>query len=116
MSNPSATALELSLKVTESTGKDVGRGLARIDPADMRQLGAEIGDLVEVVGHKTTICKLLPAYKEQRGKDRIQIDGIIRENAGAAIGETVAVRRVAASPAVEVVLEPFGYVPSARDL
>ena len=107
---------ELTLKVSESTGKDVGRGLARIDPADMSQLGADIGDIVQVTGHKTTVCKLLPAFKEHRGKGRIQIDGIIRENAGAAIGESTVVRRVSAAPAAEVVLDPLGYAPSARDL
>ncbi len=116
MADSSTATQEITLKVSESTGRDVGRGLARIDPADMRQLGAEIGDLVEVTGTKTTVCKLLPAFKEHRGKGRIQIDGIIRENAGAAIGESVAVRRVAAPPATQVVLEPLGYAPSNRDL
>ena len=65
-----------------------------------------------MVGQKTTVCKLLPAFKEQRGKDRIQIDGIIRENAGAAIGESVVIRRISAQPAAEVVLDPLGYTPS----
>src|SRR3990170_8955431 len=116
MSDSSTATQELTLKVSESTGKDVGRGLARIDPADMRQLGADIGDVVEVVGHKTTVCKLLPAFKEHRGKGRIQIDGIIRENAGAAIGESTVVRRIAAPQAAEVVLDPLGYTPSNRDL
>jgi transitional endoplasmic reticulum ATPase len=116
MSNAPAATRELTLKVSESTGKDVGRGLARIDPADMQLLGAQIGDLVEVTGQKTTVCKLLPAFKEQRGKGRIQIDGIIRENTGAAIGETTVVRRITAPPAAEVLLHPLGYVPSSRDL
>ena len=89
---------EITLKVSESTGKDVGRGLARIDPADMQRLGAEIGDIVEVAGQKTTVCKLLPAFKEHRGNGRIQIDGIVRENAGAAIGESAVVRRIAPRP------------------
>ena len=116
MSDSSTATRELSMKVSESTGKDAGRGLARIDPADMKQLGADIGDLVEVVGHKTTVCKLLPAFKEYRGQGRIQIDGISRENAGAAIGETTVVRRVVAPPATQVTLDPLGYVPSSRDL
>ena len=102
--------------MSESTGKDVGRGIARIDPADMQQLGADMGDLVEVAGQRTTVCKLLPAFKEHRGKGHIQIDGIVRENAGAAIGESVVVRRIAAQPAVEVVLDPLGHTPSNRDL
>jgi transitional endoplasmic reticulum ATPase len=116
MPNSPAATQDLTLKVSESTGKDVGRGLARIDPADMSQLGADIGDVVEVVGQKTTVCKLLPAFKEHRGKGRIHIDGIIRENAGAAIDESAVIRRAAAQPAAEVVLEPLGYVPSNRDL
>ena len=59
---PTATG-ELTLKVSESSGKDVGRGLARIDPADMQRLGADIGDVVEIAGHKTTVCKLLPGLQ-----------------------------------------------------
>ena len=113
----SATATQAhTLKVSESTGRDVGRGHARIDPADMQRLGAATGDLVEVAGQKTTVCKLLPAFKEHRGKGHLQIDGITRENAGAAIGESVALRRIATRPALEVVLEPLGQTPSNRDL
>src|SRR4030067_1609958 len=87
MSESSTVAREITLKVSESTGKDVGRGLARIDPADMQRLGLDVGDMVEVVGQKATICKLLPTFKEHRGKGRLQIDGIARENAGAGLGE-----------------------------
>ena len=76
----------------------------------------QIGNLVEITGQKTTVCKLLPAFKDQRGKGRIQIDGIIRENTGAAIGEAAVVRRITAPPAAEVLLHPLGYVPSSRDL
>jgi hypothetical protein len=32
---------DLTLKVAEAFSKDVGRGLARIDPEDMKVLGAE---------------------------------------------------------------------------
>jgi transitional endoplasmic reticulum ATPase len=113
--SPTATG-EITLKVSESTGKDVGRGLARIDPADMNRLGLDVGDMVEVVGQKTTICKLLPTFKEHRGKGDLQVDGIIRENAGVGLGESAIVRPAAVPPAVEVVLDPLGYTPSSRDL
>ena len=43
------------LKVAEALGKDVGRALARMDPADIKALGAEIGDFVEVVGKRRTV-------------------------------------------------------------
>jgi transitional endoplasmic reticulum ATPase len=116
MSTTSTATQEITLKVSESTGKDVGRGLARIDPADMTRLGADIGDVVEVAGRKTAVCKLLPAFKEQRGQGRIQIDGIVRENAGLALGESAVIRRAITQPAVEIVLDPQGYSPSSRDL
>ncbi|MBZ0096765.1 MAG: hypothetical protein K8H75_15530, partial [Sulfuricella sp.] len=48
----------LRLKVTEALGKDVGRALVRMDPADIQALGAEIGDIVEIVGKRRTVCKV----------------------------------------------------------
>ncbi|MGM0489583.1 MAG: hypothetical protein ACQESR_22840, partial [Planctomycetota bacterium] len=59
MSESSTIASEITLKVSESSGKDVGRGLARIDPSDMQRLGLDVGDTVYVVDRKTTVCKLL---------------------------------------------------------
>ena len=116
MPESSTVTTEITLKVSESSGKDVGRGLARIDPADMHRLGLDVGDMVEVVGQKATVCKLLPTFKEHRGKGRLQIDGIVRENAGVGLGESAAVRPAAVQPGVEVVLDPQGYTPSNRDL
>ena len=113
--SPTATG-EITLKVSESTSKDVGRGLARIDPADMNRLHLGVGDMVQVVGQKTTVCKLLPTFKEHRGKGHLQVDGIIRENAGVGLGESAVVRPASVQPAVEVVLDPLGYTPSSRDL
>jgi transitional endoplasmic reticulum ATPase len=116
MSGSSTVAREITLKVSESTGKDVGRGLARIDPADMNRLGLDVGDMVEVVGQKAAVCKLLPTFQEHRGKGRLQVDGIIRENAAVGLGESAVVRPVVVQPAAEVVLDPQGYTPSNRDL
>jgi transitional endoplasmic reticulum ATPase len=53
----------LRLKVTEALGKDVGRALVRMDPADIKALGVEIGDIVEIVGKRRTVCKVMPAFK-----------------------------------------------------
>ena len=88
MTEPSTATREITLKVSESTGKDVGHGIARMDPADMNRLGLDIGGMVEVIGKKTAVCKLLPTFKEHRGKERLQIDGVIRENVELGIGES----------------------------
>ena len=106
----------LRLKVTEGLGKDVGRALARMDPADMKALGAEIGDIVEIVGKRRTVCKVMPAYKDARAGARVQLDGLSRGNAGVALDDVVSVRKVLAHPAQRIVLSPTVALPSDRDL
>ena len=106
----------LRLKVTEALGKDVGRALARMDPADIKALGAELGDIVEIVGKRRTVCKLMPAYKDARAGARVQLDGLSRGNAGVALDDVVSVRKVVARPAQRIVLSPTVPVPSDRDL
>jgi transitional endoplasmic reticulum ATPase len=106
----------LKLKVSEALGKDLGRGLARLDPADITKLGLEIGDVVAIVGKRTTVAKAMPAYKEHRGQSRIQIDGVLRENAGVGLDQAVEVRGIAARPAERVVLSPQAIALRDRDL
>jgi len=96
----------LSLKVAEALPKDAGRGLVRLDPQDLERLGVGIGDVVEIAGKRPTVGRAMPAYADQRGQDLIQMDGILRANAGAGLDERVAVRRVEVQPARAVVLAP----------
>lgn len=106
----------LKLKVSEALSKDVGRGLARLDPADLRRLDAEVGDIVEIAGKRPTVAKAMPAYKEQRGQARVQIDGICRENARTGLDQVVEIRKIAVRPAEHVVLSPLSVTPRDRDL
>ena len=106
----------LKLKVVESLIKDMGRAYARMDPEDMAKIGANIGDVLEVVGKRRTVCKAMPANKDLRGHSRIQLDGISRQNARAGIDETVSVRKIGANPADRIVLSPVNVKPSERDL
>jgi hypothetical protein len=104
----------LKLKVTEALGKDVGRGYARMGPEDLEKLQLAIGDLVEVAGKRKTVCKAMPAYKELRGRSRIQLDGISRENAGAGIDDFVQVRKIACRPGERIVLNPITITPAEK--
>ena len=106
----------LRMRVTEALSKDMGRAFARMDPDDLQRLGLAIGEIVEVVGKRTTVCRAMPAYKEQRGQSRVQIDGLSRENAGATLDEVVEVRKVATRPAERVVLAPVSITPADRDM
>ena len=97
----------LTLKVSEALSKDVGRGIARIDPKDMVEMGAEVGDIVQITGKRPTVAKLMPTYMEDRGKDSIQIDGITRENAQIGLGEKTQVQKVEYKTANNIVLAPI---------
>ncbi len=96
----------VSLRVAEALPKDAGRGLVRLDPLDLEQLGAAVGDVVEITGQRTTAARLMPAYAAQRGQGLIQMDGIVRANAGAGLDERVTVQKVEAQPARAVALAP----------
>jgi len=107
---------ELKLKVTEALSKDVGRAFARMGPEDLEKLQGAIGDIVEISGKRKTVCKAMPAYKELRGQSRIQLDGLIRENARAGLDEFVQVSKIVCKPAEKVMLAPLTITPADRDL
>jgi len=106
---------EITLKVAEAVKKDVGRGLARIDPADIERLHTSIGEIVEIAGKKRTVAKVMPAFKEDRGKGIIQIDGPTRGNAHIGLDEKVTLKKIAWNPADNVVLTPVNAVNLERD-
>jgi transitional endoplasmic reticulum ATPase len=104
----------LSLRVTEALLKDVGRGLVRLDPKDLERLGISIGDVVEVAGKRSTVARAMPAFAAQRGQSLIQMDGILRANAGSGLDERVNVRGVEVRPAQTIVLTPDQGLRTAR--
>ena len=97
---------DLLLRVAEALPKDVGRGLVRLDPQDLERLEVSIGDVVEIAGKRLTVARAMPAYAAQRGQGLIQMDGILRANAGGGLDERVTVRQVKVQPARAVVLAP----------
>ena len=95
------------LKVKEALPKDVGRAIARIDPEEMKGLGLEVGQIVEIEGKRKTAAKAMPCYADDRGKNIIQIDGITRENAKVGIDERVTIRKSQSAPARKITLAPL---------
>jgi len=97
----------LFLRVSEALTKDVGRGIARLDPRDMERINVSVGDVIEIKGNKRTVAKVMPAYMEQRGKNIIQIDGIIRENARVGLGDKVLIQKIPFKNASTLILVPI---------
>ena len=106
----------IKLKVTEALSKDMGRAFVRMGPEDLEKLNVAIGDIVAVEGKRKTACKAMPAYKDLRGQSRIQLDGLVRENAGVGIDEYVGVQKIACRSANRIILTPTTITPAGRDL
>ncbi len=97
---------EMQLRVGDARQRDVGRGIARIDQKTMQKLGLSAGDVIEIVGKRTTAAIAWPAYSEDQDRGIIRIDGYTRKNAGVAINEYVVVKPAKVRDAANVVLAP----------
>ncbi len=97
---------ELSLLVAESIKGDVGRSLARIDIQQMHNLNLETGDVVEIEGGKKTGALIIPGRPQDRNKEVIRMDGLLRRNAQTSIGERVKIRKAKTAPAEHIVVAP----------
>jgi len=102
----------LVLKVAEASSKDVGRGIARIDPESMSALAADVGDIIELKAKRSTVAKIMPTFQNDRGKEIVQIDGLVRSNCRAGLDEKVTVSKAAARPAGRIVLSPTEELPA----
>lgn len=104
------------LRVAEAMSKDVGRAIARLDPDDLKALGVNVGDVVQLAGKRSAVCRAMPAHKEFRGKGIVQVDGLSRQNAGTGLDEKIEIRAVACKPAAMITLRAANVAPTARDL
>ena len=95
------------MRVGDAKQRDVGRGIARIDQETMKKLGVSAGDVIEIIGKRTTSAIAWPAYSEDQGRGIIRIDGLTRKNAGVALNEYVTVRRGKVKEAIHIVLAPI---------
>jgi transitional endoplasmic reticulum ATPase len=107
---------EAQLRVAEARQRDIGRKIARVDSRAMRDLGLSPGDIIEIIGKKSTVAIVWPPYKEDDGMGLTRIDGEIRKNAGVSVGDYVTIRKARAEPAKKIVLAPFENLPFVGDL
>ena len=97
---------EITLKVAEALSqREIGQGIARMDPNAMKELGINERDLIEIKGERKTVAIALPSQTDI-GLGVIRIDGLIRKNSGATIGGDIIVKKAQATEAKKVVLAP----------
>ncbi len=94
------------LQVANMRPEDSGRGLARVPRATLQALGLNEGDVIELVGRRTTPARAISPYPDDEGLEIIRIDGLQRANAGIGAGDFVEIRKAASQPAKRVVFAP----------
>ena len=98
------------LKVSEAYSGDAMKGLARIHPDDMAELNLSDGDLISVIGRKSTPARIRSGDPET-DRGIIQIDGLIRENAGTSLDENITLEtNITHHFAGSATLQPLGDV------
>jgi molecular chaperone GrpE (heat shock protein) len=105
MTTSTEAAQQAMVKVEEGLRRDTGTGVARLDETTRRTLGLEDGQAIEIVGNRRTAARL-GVLDEMAVAPILRADGLIRRNAGIALGETVTVRRAHPVPAERLVLAP----------
>ena len=95
-----------TLRVADALQRDVGRGIARIDPKAVQELGLTSGDVVQIVGKRKTNALCWPAHEQDYGKGIVRIDGYLRNNAGVSIDDKVTIRKIDAKIAERLTLAP----------
>ncbi len=106
----------IKLKVTEALSKDMGRAYARMGPEDLEDLGASIGDIVEVTGKRTTVCQAMPAYKECGVNPEIQLDGLSQAKCKSGYGRECCSEEDLLPPCGTCGFDSANVTPSERDL
>ncbi len=99
-------AHDIKLKVAEAIQDDVNKGIVRIDSSFMHELGIRPGDIIEIQGERKTVAMADRAYPGDIGLNIIRMDGLIRRNAKAGIGELVSVKKAIIIEAKKVVIAP----------
>ena len=94
------------LQVASLPPADSGRGFARLPDTLMDALDLAEGDVIEIVGKRTTAARAIRPYGEDAGIDIIRLDGLQRANAGVGSGDFVEVRKAASKTATRIVFAP----------
>ncbi|MEM3810951.1 MAG: CDC48 family AAA ATPase [Conexivisphaerales archaeon] len=94
---------EFKLKVVEALPRDVGKYRVRISDKLIKLMQLKKGDVITIAGKSLTAAYVLPHY--EKDIQTIKIDNIIRQNAGAEIGDNVTIKRADTQEALDIQVE-----------
>ena len=94
------------MRIGEAKQRDVGKKRARIGPEAMDFLKISPGDIVEIMGSRSSCAVIWPTDEDEKLPDIIRVDGQTRKNVGASINDIVKIRRVSSKIAKTISLTP----------
>jgi len=97
----------LQMRVGEAKQRDVGKKRARIGPEAMDYLKVTPGDIIDVMGSRSSCAVVWPVDEDEKFPDIIRIDGQTRKNIGASLNDIVKVKKVTSKIAKSVSLTPL---------
>ena len=97
----------LQMRIAEAKQRDVGKKRARIGPEAMDFLKVTPGDVIEVMGSRSSCAVVWPVDEDEKFPDIIRVDGQTRKNVGASLNDIVKIRKVASKIAKIISLTPL---------
>jgi transitional endoplasmic reticulum ATPase len=97
----------VTLKISETNPKFVGRGVALVDPKVMEDLNLSTGDVIEIRGRKKSYVLLWSSQPTDYGNGLIRVDGYTRNNIGVGIDDRVTIQKVSdIKKAEQIIISP----------
>ena len=94
------------MKIGEAKQRDIGKKRARIGPEAMDFLKVTPGDIIEIMGSRSSCAVIWPVDEDEKMSNTIRVDGQTRKNVGASLNDFVKIRKVTSKFAKTVSLTP----------
>ena len=94
------------MRIGEAKQRDVGKKRARVGPEAMDHLKVAPGDVIELVGSRSSCAVIWPVDEDEKFSDIIRIDGQTRKNIGASLNDIITIKKVTSKTAKSVELVP----------
>lgn len=100
----------LQVKIGEAKQRDIGKKRVRLSQKIMNYLNVIPGDIIEIIGRKSSHAIVWPPYEDEKSNDIIRIDGQTRKNVGALLNDMVKITKSHIKNAKSVTLIPINDV------
>ena len=94
------------MRIGEAKQRDIGKKRARVSPEAMNFLKVVSGDIVEIIGSRTSCAVIWPADEDEKFPDIIRIDGQTRKNVGNTLNDIIKIKKVTTKIAKTITLTP----------